>query len=315
MDRRHAAQRRAAQVERPGRVVGDRRHERHGRVADVGDQPQPVAAVQLAGLRRDVGRRVVQPEEGVEVVALALGDDLAVPVGVEPVDHHPVEAGQRADPAGRGVGDVEHAAARLQRHRRLPHDHRVRRVVDLVALDLDHEVGAATGRAWRSAARPSCDRDLVEPLHPVHGPDPLDGRPAGRADELPRGGAPTASAGDMPNQPPTLAETTATTSSGSVTAISTPWGWIAPGTWIGSLAQLSRSTGADQVPVIGPAPRRSGRTRRRRPVRPRPDRRRVTSSRSITRRHEPSAAARRRRTTRRSRRGVSGRARPGRAGR
>ena len=126
-------------------------------------------------------------------------------------------------------------------------------------------------------------------------PSPWPGRarrsPGRRRRGGPRGGRRWPRPAATPNQSPTLAETTATTSSGSVTAISTPCGWIAPGTWIGSLAQLSRSTGATHGVIIvaaassGTAPRRSGRTRRRRPRRPRPDRRPVTSRRSIARRH------------------------------
>ena len=82
--------------------------QRHRRVVDVGDQAGPVDRVEPAGLGGDVGGRVVQPEERVEVRATLLGDDLAVPVAVEAVDHHPVELGQLGDLAGQLGGEAEH---------------------------------------------------------------------------------------------------------------------------------------------------------------------------------------------------------------
>ena len=94
--RRDAAEGRVAEVERPSgeRVRG--RDERRGAVADVRDQPEPVLAVQRPRLRRDVGGGVAQAEEAVEAERLLLLDDLPVPLPVEAVDHHPVEAGQAA---------------------------------------------------------------------------------------------------------------------------------------------------------------------------------------------------------------------------
>ena len=56
-----------------------------------------LVVVEAPGLHRDVAGRVVQAEEGLEVLAPVLGDDLAVPVLVEAVDHHPVVPGEVAD--------------------------------------------------------------------------------------------------------------------------------------------------------------------------------------------------------------------------
>ena len=107
VDGRDAAQRRERQVQRrPGPRV---QHgvQRHRRVGDVGDEPGPVDRVEAPGLGGDVGGRVVQPEERVEVGAALLGDHLAVPVAVEPVDHHPVELGQLGDLVRQLGGEAE----------------------------------------------------------------------------------------------------------------------------------------------------------------------------------------------------------------
>ena len=123
--------------------------QRHRGVVDVGDQPGPVDRVEAARLGGDVRGRVVQPQERVQVRATLLGDDLAVPVAVEAVDHHPVEAGHLADLAGQLLGQVG--------HRRLGGEPAHRRARGLVAeqhrarppqgLDLDHEPGAGPVQA------------------------------------------------------------------------------------------------------------------------------------------------------------------------
>ena len=175
MDGRHAAQGRRAEVERASAVEADRRLEQDGCVPDVRDQAQPVASVQLAGLGRDVGRRVVQAQEGVEVGPLLLGDDLAVPLAVEPVHHHSVEAGERAHPAGGLGGDVHDARRDLQRHRRLANDRRRAGLDRVDGLDLDHQqpVGAMEGGHERTAVEPQLD--VVAALHPVAGAGGVDG--------------------------------------------------------------------------------------------------------------------------------------------
>ena len=55
------------------------------------------AAVERSGLRGDVAGRVSQAQERFQSGANDLGHDLAVPVAVEPVDHHAIEAGQVLD--------------------------------------------------------------------------------------------------------------------------------------------------------------------------------------------------------------------------
>jgi hypothetical protein len=90
-------------------------------------------AIECAGLTRDVGGRIAQPQDrGPGIGLLALGDHHARIVGVEPIDHHPLEAGQmtkgrhslatdridrvaRAQPALEGL-DIEAAQTRVQLH-------------------------------------------------------------------------------------------------------------------------------------------------------------------------------------------------------
>ena len=45
----------------------------------------------------------MESEIGLQDQAAGLGDDLAVPVRVEPIDHHPVESGQPLDQGGGGL--------------------------------------------------------------------------------------------------------------------------------------------------------------------------------------------------------------------
>jgi hypothetical protein len=52
-----------------------------------------------AGLRRDVGRRIPQPEIGIQLRNTSLGNDFSVPVFTEAICHHPVVAGDRLQPA------------------------------------------------------------------------------------------------------------------------------------------------------------------------------------------------------------------------
>ena len=95
--------------------VGQRDHLGHlalGRLG-VGERPDPDALEHLARGLGDVVGRVPEPEPRREVVAARLGEHLAREVGVEPVDHHPVEPGRLADLVG------GHLAERPQRRRRL----------------------------------------------------------------------------------------------------------------------------------------------------------------------------------------------------
>ncbi len=120
VDRRDAAQRRVGEVERRARRGEQRRDDRLGRVVHVRDEPDPVLLVQRARLRRDVRRRVVQPEERVEVVPARLGHDLPVVVRVEAVDHHAVEARELAHVAGRVVVQLVERRGALEVAQRLP---------------------------------------------------------------------------------------------------------------------------------------------------------------------------------------------------
>lgn len=87
---------------------------------------------------RDVGGRIAVAQQRVDARVSGLGDDLAVAVGVEAVDHHAVVAGEVAHGAGRGVGQghqvgrIAQAAhglgqRALQRGGRQVHGHRVAR--------------------------------------------------------------------------------------------------------------------------------------------------------------------------------------------
>jgi hypothetical protein len=91
---RDRAQHGERQIERAARIRALRRHDGHGDPGAVRDDPQAVHEVERARLLRDVRRRVVKPQEGLEVVAAGLGDDLAVMVLVEAIDHHAVVASE-----------------------------------------------------------------------------------------------------------------------------------------------------------------------------------------------------------------------------
>lgn len=148
VDRRDAAQRRVREVERRTRRGEQRRDDRLGRVVHVRDEPDPVLLVQRARLRRDVRRRVVQPEERVEVVPARLGDDLAVVGRVEAVDHHAVEARELAHVPGRVVVQLVERRGALEVAQRLP----------------DGEVGV--GERQRARARRGLDLDDEHRLGP-----------------------------------------------------------------------------------------------------------------------------------------------------
>ncbi len=91
VDRRDAAQRGVGEVQGGAARRVDVGYQRCGRVVDVRDQADPVLLVQRPRLGRNVGGRVVQAQERVEVLALGLGDDLTVVFLVVAVHHDPVE--------------------------------------------------------------------------------------------------------------------------------------------------------------------------------------------------------------------------------
>ena len=146
MDRGDAAQHRQGEVERlvrAGRTLG---HQRAGPVGHVGDDAGPAGLVEAPGLHRDVAGRVVQAEEGLEVLTPVLGDHLTVPLRVEAVDHHPVVPGEDADLGRQRLGQVQHRRGRGQvGDCRLGGavGQRGRGGVAQVGLDLDHEQATA----------------------------------------------------------------------------------------------------------------------------------------------------------------------------
>ncbi len=120
VDRRDAAQPGVAEVERRsrGRIQGG--HDRHRLIVDVGDQPQPGTLVQRPRLDGNVAGRIVQAAKAVEPLEAGLGDHLAVPLRVEPVDHHPVEAGQPPDLLDHDVVELGERAGAVEPQHRLP---------------------------------------------------------------------------------------------------------------------------------------------------------------------------------------------------
>jgi hypothetical protein len=95
MVRGGAAQLGVAEVEWLDRARPRGRDQGRRRGLGVGDHPDGVAHVEAPGLCRDVGGRVVQPQVRREALGPVLRHDLAVPVGVEAVEHDPVEPGQQ----------------------------------------------------------------------------------------------------------------------------------------------------------------------------------------------------------------------------
>jgi hypothetical protein len=94
---RHAAQRAHRHVQFGGAAGHLARHQSGGGIVDVDQKPHAIADVQLAGALRDVGGRIVVTEQRLEPWIARLGDDLAVAVGVELVDHDAVVAGHLAE--------------------------------------------------------------------------------------------------------------------------------------------------------------------------------------------------------------------------
>ena len=89
--------------------------------ARVGDEAQGVARVEGAGLGGDVAGGEVQAQEAVHAVVAALRHHLAVPVRVEAVHHHPVEAGERAHRLRRRLEQPQRALGPGQRREEQVH--------------------------------------------------------------------------------------------------------------------------------------------------------------------------------------------------
>ena len=83
-------------------VIGDSRGTSGtGTIVDIDQHPHPVALVEPARDLRDVGGGIAVAEIGLEMRLAALGEDLAMALVVEAVDHHPVVAGELLeDPRG-----------------------------------------------------------------------------------------------------------------------------------------------------------------------------------------------------------------------
>ena len=252
VDGRDAAQRGVREVQRCAARRVDGRHQRCGRVVDVRDEPQPALLVQRPRLRRDVGGRVVQAEERVEVLALGLGDDLAVVVLVVAVHHHAVEAGEVTDRTRGGVVQLGQRGGPVQLLHRAAHrlvgvreGERALAVGDL-EFDQEHTSGSRCRMASNARGWPATSITHSSGLRWRRSPK-VDAACSTRAAcsapiSADRCRPKTASTG-RPSSSATLALTCRTSKSGSRTTASTPRGWMLPGMWIGSRAQLSRSIG------------------------------------------------------------------------
>lgn len=100
MDGRHGPQDGVGHVEGP---AGDRigfGDQGNARGRDVRLQAEGAEEIEATGLGRDIGGRVAETEEGVEVRAADFGDNFAAVVREEAVDHDAAEAGEGADEAG-----------------------------------------------------------------------------------------------------------------------------------------------------------------------------------------------------------------------
>ncbi|MDB5720421.1 MAG: Diguanylate cyclase/phosphodiesterase with and sensor [Alphaproteobacteria bacterium] len=169
VDRRDRSQHRERQVERSA-FAAQLRHDRHRHGIHVGDHAQQVALVQLAGLSRNVGRRIVKSEEGADTRTNRFGGHFTRSIGCEAIDHHPVVAGQAAHLAralgkerGHVLGEVQtgdhaahragHVAMLFRARLRLDHDffagHVDRHIIGSARFDQDRaeqpfdRVGAA----------------------------------------------------------------------------------------------------------------------------------------------------------------------------
>ena len=122
MDGRHASEHAVAQVQRRARGRIPRRHQRRRPVADVGDDADAVAEVEPARGLGNVGGGKVEAEKALRhLVAVVLGHDLAVPVGIEAVHHHAVDAEQAAGLARKSGAQRLDRRRAVQRRERRPH--------------------------------------------------------------------------------------------------------------------------------------------------------------------------------------------------
>ncbi|MNM99394.1 hypothetical protein D3C81_1119540 [compost metagenome] len=93
VDRRHTAQGGETQVQRRVRVRAQLRHQRYRLVVGIGDDPQPIGAIQLTRLFGNVRRREKQAIEHFHRRVGGFGDHLTVALLLETIDQHPVVTG------------------------------------------------------------------------------------------------------------------------------------------------------------------------------------------------------------------------------
>ena len=108
MDRRDAAQRSRAEIERFAVHRTDRRLDRDGGVVRVRNQPQTIAAIELAGLRRNIRSGETQAKIRRQYTIAVLGQHFPIPFTVEAIDQHSIEAADLSELTGR------HCAALFQ---------------------------------------------------------------------------------------------------------------------------------------------------------------------------------------------------------
>ncbi len=95
MHRGHAAQHRETQVERLPCCRTQGRYQGHGNVGGVRNHTNPVQPIQFPRLGGNVRTGEVQAAIAGQWPGQRLGDDFAMALGLEPVNHDPVVAGKR----------------------------------------------------------------------------------------------------------------------------------------------------------------------------------------------------------------------------
>lgn len=184
MHGRNAAQHAVRQVEL--RLADDRVGVEQDGVAriDVGDHAGRHGQIEPTRLCRNVGGRIVQAQVRRQIGLHRFGDHLAMPVRMEAVDHHAIDAGGRGDALGDGLqGRVHFACAASAGHRaRQRAFHRIGRryavlgvgqpfddVVLVVAMR-DHGAGVAAVEHEAGAAQAGRRQARQRPREPARGP-------------------------------------------------------------------------------------------------------------------------------------------------
>ena len=175
VDRRDAAQRAVGEIER-GRVLepppGQQQY-RH--VVGIRHRPDTLEHVLAPRLRRNIGRRVVVAEPGLEVPRMEFRDHRSIAMPAESIHHHPVEAGDRAQAAAGEGAEFRLAAGALEalQHRLHQRQRRLLPKVDSRRFNIDADPVAgvktvqmqhATGRralALRHVAPHRSKRDAL----------------------------------------------------------------------------------------------------------------------------------------------------------